>query len=305
VKGAPGEHARAAVAEEFGNALAQGLSLQGALECLSLVAARMYIKQSVGNPMDTHFLNAIGARRNIFASPEVPARLKALSIMSWASGFEISGGVRAVTPRTKGGLKNDLFGATRVPGHLEKLQAGPKKAPTDHAELLDYISNAITNRPDGQTSVNGKMETTHDGQMELLYTGKIGVQNCLTTQEVATRVFPAVYLYNKSGGDTEAFFARMAEHTAMDDYSEMHAWKHVVTCYKECQYQPKEHHWIYMASCTKAICNHSGCGHLVFDLAADILTDLKTPRVPGWHATGIPRGKTFDGSADHSEIAKA
>lgn len=85
----------------------------------------------------------------------------------------------------------------------------------------------------------------------------------------------------------------------------MHAWKHVISCYRECQLQPKEHHWLYMAGCAKAICNHSGCGHLVFDLASDVLTDLKKPRVPGWHATGIPRGDKFMPAEDSSLLEQA
>lgn len=97
----------------------------------------------------------------------------------------------------------------------------------------------------------------------------------------------------------------MAEHTAMDDYSEMHAWKHVRSCYGEAVNAPRENAWIYMAACAKAICNHSGCGHRVFDLVGEVLTDLQKPRIPGWHRNGIPDGDQYKPAEDHTELEKA
>merc|ERR1719163_2419773 len=47
------------ISEKIADALAKGMSLEGALDTVSIMAARFYIKQTVGNPMDTHMLNSI------------------------------------------------------------------------------------------------------------------------------------------------------------------------------------------------------------------------------------------------------
>merc|ERR1719160_1498341 len=153
--------------------------------------------------MDVHMLTAIGARRHMFAHGEVPAKLKVLSLLTWACGFEITTFAKWAIPREEGAMKNTLFGATRVPGNLEALLAGAEcegkdKPPmtTSAAELLDYISQKITIRPQVQLSkFDEKTMVSHDDQMRLLYGGKVSVAQVLTTEEVATKVFPAVYLY--------------------------------------------------------------------------------------------------------------
>lgn len=44
-------------------ALADGLSVQGALNALSLGAVRLYLRNDIGNPFDVHFLTGIASRR--------------------------------------------------------------------------------------------------------------------------------------------------------------------------------------------------------------------------------------------------
>lgn len=279
------------LAVKLGEAMGAGMSLHGALMALSLSAVRLFLRNSVGNPMDVHYMTAIGARRNLFAAERLPSRLKVLSLMEWASGFEI-------TQRTANFWQKDgpgnlshprraHFGAQKVPENAKELLAGPERPPVeDPVAMLDYISQAITDRPEEMLAANGKSMTTHDKQMEMISNGRLSVVNCLCTDSVAKKVFPAVWLYFQNGYDLEAFFARLAEHTALDDYSEMHAWKLVASCYKECLLQPKEHSWLYMCAAAKAVCNHSGCGHWVYDMLKTELTDLQYPRIPGWHPAG-------------------
>merc|ERR1719230_2034822 len=122
----------------------------------------------------------------------------------------------------------------------------------------------------------------------MISSGRLSVVHVLCTDEVATKVFPAVWLYDQQTPDAsvEAYFQRLAEHTALDDYSEMHAWKLIASCYRECFFQPRESRWLYMAAAAKAICNHSGCGHWVYDMLKTEFTELQQPRIPGWHPAG-------------------
>jgi len=284
------------LAVKLAEAMAAGMSLDGAVNATSLAAVRLFLRNSVGNPMDVHYITAIGARRNLFAAKNVPARLKILSLMEWASGFEIT--QRSANFWQKDGPGNlshprrAHFGAQKVPDHAKALLGnGEKRPPLEQGPeaMLDYISHAICVRPEEMLAANNKAMTTHDKQMEMISNGRLSVVSALCTETVATQVFPAVWLYDQMDGanNTEAFFTRMAEHTTLDDYTEMHAWKLVATCFRECmEFQPREHHWLYMAAAAKCVCNHSGCGHWVYDMLKTELTDLKQPRIPGWHPAG-------------------
>ena len=53
------------LAVKLGEAMAQGMSLDGALMATSLAAVRLFLRNNVGNPMDVHYMTAIGARRNL------------------------------------------------------------------------------------------------------------------------------------------------------------------------------------------------------------------------------------------------
>merc|ERR550514_1912725 len=136
------------LAVKLGEAMAAGMSLDGALSATSLAAVRLYLRQNAGNTMDVHYLTAIGARRNLFAAQSVPARLKILSLMEWGSGFEIT--QRTTNFYSKDGPGNlshprtRQFGATKVPGHAKALLAGATGPPPpveDPHAMLDYISH--------------------------------------------------------------------------------------------------------------------------------------------------------------------
>lgn len=296
-----------AIAERLGAALSKGMSLQGGLDALSLAAVRLFLSSGVGNPLDVHYLTSITARRHLFAHPEVPARLKVMALLEWASGFEITQRYLWYSETGPGNLRSERrgpFGAPLVPGHAERLLAlpppggpaeeeGERRPPDDPAGLLDYISRAITVRPaEAFDPEDGQPRGGHDGQMRSLAQGQLSVVKPVCTTDVATRVFPAVWLYDQQAGAgaVDAFFARMAEHVSMDDFTEMHAWKLAIACQEEAALQPREHRWLYMAAAAKGICNHSGVGHVIYDWAAESNPELQDLRLPGWHATGIPRG---------------
>ena len=74
-----------------------------------------------------------------------------------------------------------------------------------------------------QTLLNpaGK-ETSHMEQMTAIYAGKMAVVGAALGDVVPEELWPLVWRYDHTGGDLTAFFTRMAEHSAMDDFTEMH-----------------------------------------------------------------------------------
>merc|ERR1719456_246956 len=280
------------VAPAIAEAVANGLSLDGALNGLSQAAARMMMRTTIANPMDVHFLTGVGARRMLLESSTSTAN-KVLSLMLWGSGFEVTQRYMHYKKSGRGNYThNKLFGAKKVPENVEKLLA-KETLPDNADDLLDWISSAITRR-DGpidalplQSKYTGKKVTTHDEQMKAIYTGLISVAAADCGDEVATRVFPAVWLYaNKYNGDREKFFARIAEHTAHDDYTEMHAWKHAAISHSECMKATPENQWLYMAAAAKVCANHSGCGRRIYDRVAEAYgPELQMHRFD-WHGCG-------------------
>lgn len=246
------------VAEHLGEAMGKGmLSLDGALQALSLAACQLFLRTSGGNPADVHQLTAIGARRHLLSHPAVPSRLKVLALLAWASGFEVRASASVAVPQARGRRRNRHFGAPNVPVHADALlQAqGPEQRPPveSPSALLDYISRAITVRPVGiepgfEVAANSATKViTHDQQMAMMYHNLLpnGGNSILCTEEVAYKVLPAVWLYDqKAGGEVDAYFARLAAHVALDDYSEMHSQKHTAVCHAEALKMPRKHRWL-------------------------------------------------------------
>merc|ERR550514_1593361 len=132
----------ARVAPAIAEAVASGLSLDGALNGLSQAAARMMMRTTIANPMDVHFLTGVGARRMLLESSS-PAQLKLLSLMLWGSGFEVTQRYMHYKKSGRGNYThNGLFGAKKVPENVQNLLA-KEKLPENAPDLLDWISSAI------------------------------------------------------------------------------------------------------------------------------------------------------------------
>merc|ERR1719326_243401 len=161
-------------------AVAVGMSVEGALNALSMAAARLMLRTTIANPMDVHFLTGVGARRMLLES-SAPAHEKVMSLMLWGSGFEVTQRYMHYKKVGRGNYThNKLFGAKKVPENVEKLLA-KEKLPENAEDLLDWISAAITKRegpiraPDLAKKYTGEEMTTHMKQVADMYSGKISV----------------------------------------------------------------------------------------------------------------------------------
>src|SRR5688572_16238723 len=64
-------------------ALAEGLSLQGTGEALSIGAAGLFMRSLTGNPMDVHLHTGVNLRRYLLKLDGVSLRNKLLALFTW------------------------------------------------------------------------------------------------------------------------------------------------------------------------------------------------------------------------------
>jgi hypothetical protein len=227
---------------------ASRMSLHTAMAALSMCAARLYLRSDIGNPMDVHMLTGVGARRHMLSMKDVPLRLQTLGLLMWGAGFEIRYHDR------------DGYGVEAIERSGRALKRSGRFAEGVRAqELLDAISAAMVSERDPE----------HFRMAHELYSNDTPQAPYADFEaQAAHTVWPLVWLYGDCGGDVDAFFSRMFQHTAMDDYSEMHVFKIVACCHEECRELPRAISWWYMCAAAKAVCNTLGTGRMVFDAAA-------------------------------------
>ncbi|MFQ5934699.1 MAG: hypothetical protein ACE5KI_08670, partial [Dehalococcoidia bacterium] len=175
--------------EPIARALADGLSLEGAGEALSIGAATAYLSTSYGNPMDSHLHTGTNTRRYLLNMEGVSLRNKLLALLTGMTGPEV------LVPE---GLMN--WTANTDPETSASL---PERSQN---QLLDAIGESIESQP--WSDWRG-----------------IGVANLIAPDEVKGTVALARQ-YSNLGYDPEVFFAKLAEINCRDDFTEMHALKH-------------------------------------------------------------------------------
>src|SRR3989442_932113 len=103
-------------------ALADGLSLQGTGEALSIGAAGLFMRSLTGNPMDVHLHTGANLRRYLLTLDGVSLRNKLLALLTWHTGPEVRStqnrmepppqpnpeAVAALPPRTQAALLDAL-----------------------------------------------------------------------------------------------------------------------------------------------------------------------------------------------------
>ena len=58
---------------------------------------------------------------------------------------------------------------------------------------------------------------------------------------------------------------------ACDDFTEMHLFKLVACCQRECEVMDSRYHWLYMCAAAKSVTNSAGAGRRVLEAAAPLL----------------------------------
>ena len=207
-----------AIAEPVADAMAEGLSVMGALEALSFGGARRFLRSQSGNPFDVHFHTGVNARRYLLSLPGLRLRTKILALLSWGLGYEVR--------------HLDRMMAWPVGVAPEKIAALPERG---EGELLDAITESVVAQPGFDLDA---------------LTGSIA--DLITPASVQDTIALAQQ-YAARGYDPERFFARMAELACRDDQSEMHAYKLQQATYEEYHATREPHRWVHLVSAAKHV----------------------------------------------------
>ena len=111
-------------------ALAEGLSLEGGGEALSIGAAGLFLRSLGGNPMDVHLHTSVNLRRWLLRLDGLSIRNKVLLLLTWQSGPEI----RSTAMRMEPAPRPDMAAVAKLP-------------PRAQDELLDAIAYSIYHQP--------------------------------------------------------------------------------------------------------------------------------------------------------------
>jgi hypothetical protein len=171
-------------------ALADGLSLEGAGEALSIGAAGLFLRSLTGNPMDVHLHTSVNLRRYLLQLEGLSLRNKLLILLLWHTGPEVRSTQRrlATTPQPDPAV----------------VAALPYRTQDD---LLDVLGESIYQQPPIDWAT-----VTNLGQLR-------AVPEVQITVNLAQQ-------YVNLGYDATAFIARLAEVVCHDNFTEMHAFKH-------------------------------------------------------------------------------
>src|SRR5207245_1048266 len=178
-------------------ALADGLSLEGAGEGLSVGGSKLFLRSQTGNPMDVHINTGANTRRYLLRQPELSLRTKLRALFVWHCGPEVRSAQRKLAPAMQ--------------PEPERVAALPFRT---QDELLEEIEGLIGSLPAG----------------EQLPGVNLGTLRC--TDEVKQAAAMAQQ-YANCGYAPEPLITTLGKIACRDNFTEMHAYKHHQATYEE------------------------------------------------------------------------
>jgi hypothetical protein len=216
-------------------ALADGLSLEGAGEALSIGAAGLFLRSLTGNPMDVHLHTSVNLRRYLVQLEGLSLRNKLLALLLWHTGPEI----RSTQRRLEATPQPDPAAVAALPYRTQD-------------ELLDAISENIYNQPPIDWSI-----VTNLGQVRAVPEVKIPVH--LAQQ------------YVNFGYNATALIARLAEIVCHDNFTEMHAFKHHQAVVEEFYATREPWRWSHLVAGVQAAAISFGKNMEIYEEAIELL----------------------------------
>jgi hypothetical protein len=180
----------AEIPQMLAQALADGLSLPGAGEALSIGAASLFLRSLTGNPMDVHLHTGVNLRRYLMQLDGLSLRNKLLALLMWHSGPEVRSTQRRMEPLPQ----PDAAAVAALPYRTQD-------------ELLEALTDSIYHQPPIDWATVANL-----GQLRAVPEVKVTVS--LAQQ------------YVNFGYEAEALMTRLAEIACHDNFTEMHAFKH-------------------------------------------------------------------------------
>jgi hypothetical protein len=216
-------------------ALADGLSLQGTGEALSIGAAGLFMRSLTGNPMDVHLHTGANLRRYLLSLPGVSLRNKLLALLTWHTGPE----VRSTQNRMEPAPQPDPAAVAALPHRTQ-------------AALLDALEESIYTQPPTDWS-----KVTNLGLMR-------AVPEVKNTVNLAQQ-------YADLGYDPDALISRLATIVVHDNFTEMHAFKHHQATVEEFHATRLPWRWRHLVSAAQASAISYGKNMEIYEEAVELL----------------------------------
>jgi hypothetical protein len=216
-------------------AIADGLSLEGAGEALSIGAAGLFLRSQTGNPMDVHLHTSANLRRWLLKLDGFSTKNKLLTLLHWQTGPEI----KSTQYRMEPWPQPDMAAVAALP----KLS---------QPALLDAIVESIHTQPPTDWS-----KVSNLGKM-------IAVPEVKETVNLAQQ-------YVALGYDSDVLIARLAEIVCHDSFTEMHAFKHHQSIVEEFRNTRDPWRWMHLVCGVQAAAISFGKDMAVYEGALDLL----------------------------------
>ncbi|HVC61345.1 MAG TPA: hypothetical protein VND19_13400 [Acetobacteraceae bacterium] len=216
-------------------ALADGLSMEGAGEALSIGAAGLFMRSLTGNPMDVHLHTSANLRRYLLRLDGLSMRNKLQILLLWHTGPE----VKSTQYRMEPAPQPDPAAVAALPHRTQD-------------ELLEAITQSIYQQPPTDWST-----VTNLGRMRAVPEVK-GTVN-LAQQYVQLRY------------DPEVLMKRLGEIVCHDNFTEMHAFKHHQAIVEEFYATREPWRWMHLVCGVQAAAISFGKNMEIFEEALELL----------------------------------
>jgi hypothetical protein len=225
----------AAIPGMLARALADGLSLEGAGEALSVGGSTLFLRSQTGNPMDVHINTGANTRRYLLRQPELSRRIKLQALLVWNTGPEVRMAQRML--------------ASEPQPEPARVAALPVRT---QAELLDEITTLIDRLPVGERLPAANLASWRS-------TDEVK-QAAALAQQYADRGY--------SPGPLITMLGKIA---CRDNFTELHAFKHHQATYEEFHATRPSLRWRHLVAAVQAAAISHGRIQDVWDHVAEVM----------------------------------
>jgi hypothetical protein len=223
------------IPEMLARALADGLSLDGVGEALSVGGSTLFLRSQTGNPMDVHINTGVNTRRYLLRQPELSLRTRLQALLVWHTGPEVLMAQRMLAPELQ-----------PEPARVAALPSRTQDA------LLAEIEELIARLPVGERLPKANLATWR------------------STDEVKQAAALAQQ-YADAGYAPEALITLLGKIACRDNFTEMHALKHHQATYEEFHATRPSLRWRHLVAAVQAAAISHGRIQDVWEHAAEVM----------------------------------
>jgi hypothetical protein len=216
-------------------ALADGLSLAGVGEGLSVGGSTLFLRSQTGNPMDVHINTGANTRRYLLKQPDLSLSTKLRALLVWHTGPEVRMAQRML--------------ASEPQPEPERVAALPFRT---QDELLDDIAALIDTLPVGERLPAANLASWRS-------TDEVKQAAALAQQYADLAYAPAPLI------------GLLAKIACRDNFTEMHAFKHHQATYEEFYATRSALRWRHLVAAVQAAAISHGRIQDIYEHAAEVM----------------------------------